>query len=66
MTSKPDTEPRDENDTELEDLSELEGRPLPERAAMSMVDFGDGYTLPVEPIGEEPVYSIPEEPPKPT
>jgi hypothetical protein len=35
-----------------EELEETNGEPLPDREAMSIINPGDGFTLPVEPPAE--------------
>ena len=35
-----------------EELEETDGEPLPDREAMSIINPGDGFTLPVEPPAE--------------
>ena len=48
----------DEKDHEVSDVAELEGEPLPERAAMSTVSIdpvGEAVGLPVEPPGNHSI-----------
>jgi hypothetical protein len=40
-------------DLSEEELDETNGEPLPDREAMSIINPGDGFTLPVEPPAKE-------------
>jgi hypothetical protein len=42
-----------DNHLSEEELRELDGEPMPDREAMSLITPPDGFTLPVEPPAKE-------------